>query len=380
MANASTLLLTVALLATPIILFAIDRFPKWLQKFPFVVISLVVLLRIIAFWRIDLTDAQVVGYLPEDVSGLAALLYIFSGPDGLMLGLLFGFSIGLALRKQDLIESRWSAFLWVLILGWEINPEGFSSIAITPLSSYPSTLDWQSAAYPVIGFLLSTIVLPTMLEMGPSPSIRNIASFSILIAFIDLSNSPIAWMLLGLTAHRLSASKVDYTRGIASRRRWLGLLLIFSLSLGLLVYALILDSPTNESTIWASRYAIGWILLCGIAGALTPLAGFDSRPRPEAWGFLSGLILAPALLPNLHHIEVFHFPIIMISIIMPWVGTLPEFRPKLSRNRRLVESLIFISIVPLSLFFSKYIPKALLVLMLLLPLFISITIPVDEEE
>ena len=76
MANASTLLLTVALLVTPIILFAIDRFPKWLQKFPFVVISLVVLLRIIAFWRIDLTDAQVVGYLPEDVSGLAALLYL----------------------------------------------------------------------------------------------------------------------------------------------------------------------------------------------------------------------------------------------------------------------------------------------------------------
>ena len=84
--------------------------------------GLVVILRLIAFWKIDLTDAHVVGYLPNDVTGLATLMHIFAGPDGLMLGLLFGFSAGLTLRANHLLEYRWAAFIWVLILGWEIIP------------------------------------------------------------------------------------------------------------------------------------------------------------------------------------------------------------------------------------------------------------------
>ena len=77
--------------------------------------SLVVLHRIFAFWKVDLTDSQVVGFLPSDITGIEALMYIFSGPDGLMLGLLFGFSIGLAIRTKKNHEYRWAAFIWILI-------------------------------------------------------------------------------------------------------------------------------------------------------------------------------------------------------------------------------------------------------------------------
>ena len=380
MANATTLMLTVALLATPVILFTADRLPKWLQKFPIFVVGLVVILRIIAFWKVDLTDAQVVGYLPSDVTGIGTLLYVFSGPDGLMLGLLFGFAIGLSTRVNQIEEFRWSALIWVLILGWEINPDGFSTIASTSLSSLPSVLDWQSIAYPIVGLLLSSFVIPSFVHMDSTPSMKNLTSFCIIIAFTDLTNSPIAWMLLALNVHRYSALRVDAIRGISSRRRWVGLLLIFVSTLALLIYSLIQNPIPIDSPLWTSRYAFGWILVCGIAGALTPLAGFDARPRPEAWGFLTGMILAPSLLPNLTNIEAFHLPLAIIAIIMPWVGTLPEERPKLSRNRRLIECLLLILVLPVALNLSNSIPVTLLIILVILPLFFQFSTSVQEEE
>ena len=379
MANLTTLLLTVALLATPLVLFFADRLPKWLHNFPICIVGLVVILRLIAFWKIDLTDAHVVGYLPNDVTGLATLMHIFTGPDGLMLGLLFGFSAGLTLRANHLLEYRWAAFIWVLILGWEINPDGFATIASTPLSSQPSVLDWQSLAYPIIGLLLSGLVVPSLTRQETTPSMHTIALFCVLIAFIDLTNSPIAWMLLGLTAHRFSASRADSHRGIASRRRWVGLLFIFVITLILLFYSA-MQSTSTESVTWAARYAIGWILLSGILGALTPLAGFDAHPRPEAWGFLTGMVVAPALLPNIAHIGSFQFPLLIIAIIMPWIGTLPEARPKLSPNRRLLELIVFLLIMPLALHLSLHISTSILTMLLVAPMFVRFSTSVQEEE
>ena len=380
MANLTTLLLTVALLATPLVLFFVDRLPTWLQKFPICIVGLVVLLRLFAFWEVDLTDAHVVGYLPNDVTGLATLMYIFSGPDGLMLGLLFGFSAGLTFRVNHLQESRWSAFIWVLILGWEINPDGFATIASTPLSSQPSVLDWQSLAYPIIGLLLSGLVVPSLTRQETASSMHIIAIFCVLIAFIDLTNSPIAWMLLGITAHRSSALRVDSSRGIASRRRWVGLLVIFVMTVILLLYSVMQNPSSDDSITWAARYAIGWILLCGILGALTPLAGFDAHPRPEAWGFLTGMVVAPALLPNIAHIGTFQLPLLIAVIIMPWIGTLPEARPKLSRNRRLLELTAFTLLLPLVLYLSPFISSSILALLLVAPLLIRFSPPVKEEE
>ena len=380
MANLTTLLLTVALLATPLVLFFADRLPKWLHNFPICIVGLVVILRLIAFWKIDLTDAHVVGYLPNDVTGLATLMHIFAGPDGLMLGLLFGFSAGLTLRANHLLEYRWAAFIWVLILGWEINPDGFSSISSTSLSSLPSVLDWQSLAYPIIGLLLSMLVIPSLVQHESKPSLHLVATFCILIAFIDLTNSPIAWMLLGLTVHRSSALRADSLRGIASRKRWIGLLLIFVLTFALLSYALIQDSNSTHNLWWTSRFALGWIGLCGICGALTPLAGFDAHPRPEAWGFLTGMILAPSLLPNLSHIETFQLPLLIIAIVMPWLGTLPEERPKLSVNRRLLEFVLLLSVLPLALYLNEFLPTSFLIVLLIFPLFLQLSTSVQEEE
>ena len=380
MANATTLLLTVALLTTPIILFSTERLPKWLHKFPFYIVSLVVLLRIFAFWKVDLTDSQVVGFLPSDIIGIQTVLYIFSGPDGLMLGLLFGFSIGLAIGAKQNHEYRWAAFIWILILGWEINPDGFSSIPSTSLSSLPSVLDWQSLAYPIIGLLLSMLVIPSLVQNQSKPSLHLAATFCILIAFIDLTNSPIAWMLLGLTVHRSSALRADSLRGIASRKRWIGLLLIFVLTFVLLFYALIQHSNSTHNMLWTSRFALGWIGLCGICGALTPLAGFDAHPRPEAWGFLTGMILAPSLLPNLSHIETFQLPLLIIAIVMPWLGTLPEERRKLSVNRRLLEFVLLLSVLPLALYLNEFLPTSFLIVLLIFPLFLQLSTSVQEEE
>ena len=92
MASGTTLMLTAALLIVPVLFLTRDWMPKWIHRVPFAIISLAVIFRIHAFWSIDLTDAQVVGYLPSDVAGITTILHIFDGPSGLMLGLLFGFS------------------------------------------------------------------------------------------------------------------------------------------------------------------------------------------------------------------------------------------------------------------------------------------------
>jgi hypothetical protein len=141
-----------------------------------------------------------------------------------------------------------------------------------------------------------------------------------------------------------------------------------------------MQSTSTESVTWAARYAIGWILLCGILGALTPLAGFDAHPRPEAWGFLTGMVVAPALLPNIAHIGSFQFPLLIIAIIMPWIGTLPEARPKLSPNRRLLELIVFLLIMPLALHLSLHISTSILTMLLVAPMFVRFSTSVQEEE
>ena len=97
MANGTTQVLTAALLIVPVLLMCRDWMPKWIHRVPFTIVSIAIIFRIFAFWTIDLTDSQVGGYLPEDVFGFATILHIFDGPSGLMLGLLLGFSAGIAL-------------------------------------------------------------------------------------------------------------------------------------------------------------------------------------------------------------------------------------------------------------------------------------------
>ena len=125
---------------------------------------------------------------------------------------------------------------------------------------------------------------------------------------------------------------------------------------------------------------MGWILLCGIGGALIPTMGFDDTPRPEAWGFHSGLILAPALLPGLPLIQTAHLPILIIVIVIPILATLPEYRPSLDWKRRGLESIILLSILPFVLVLSAHLPVSLVVLLTLIPLLLKFQDSVDEEE
>ena len=382
MASATTLVLTGALLLAPVFLLARDWMPAWSHKVPFAIISLAVLLRIHAFWTIDLTDAQVVGYLPDDVIGMATILHIFDGRSGLMLGLLFGFSGGLALAEPKRIELRWATLCWILLLGWGIDSDGFASIISTPLTAHPSVLDWHSVVYPLLGLGLSLLVIPTLVNIDTAPTPQLVAAISMCILLLDLSSSPVAWMLLSLVAHRLSSLRIHASRGASSHRRWMGLMSSFFLSAVLLIIGLSWSSTLGGfwDSFWPSRLAIGWILLCGIGGALTPTMGFDANPRPEAWGFHTGIILAPALLPDIAMIQLSLLPILIISIVMPIIATLPEYRPSIDWKRRGLESVLLLSTLPLALFLSDLIPPSFVVIIAMLPLLIRFKHSVGEEE
>ena len=382
MASATTLVLTVALLLVPILLLVRDWMPAWSHKIPFAIISLAILLRIHAFWTINLTDAQVVGYLPEDVSGLATILHIFDGPSGLMLGLLLGFSAGIALAVPNPIEHRWATLCWILLLGWGMDSDAFATIASTPLTNHPSTLNWYSAIYPFLGLGLSLLVIPTLVNIDTASTPRLVAAISICIIFLDISSSPVAWMLMGLMAHRQSSLRIHTSRGAASHRRWLGLMTTFFLSAVLLIIGLSWSSIFDGIwiSIWPLRWTIGWILLCGIGGAMTPTMGFDANPRPEAWGFHTGIILAPALMPGIALIQHAQLPILVIAIVMPIIATLPEYRPSIDWKRRGLEAILLISILPFALFLTDTVPVSLVVVIALLPLLIKFKHSVGEEE
>jgi len=156
----------------------------------------------------------------------------------------------------------------------------------------------------------------------------------------------------------------------------------FFVSAGLLMIGLSWPSiPDNILLpLWSARLAIGWILLCGIVGAMTPAMGFDANPRPEAWGFLSGIILAPALMPGIALIQHAQFPIFVIAIVMPIIATHPEFRPSIDWKRRILEFTALISILPLTLLLSDKIPVSFVALIILLPLLIKFQHSVNEEE
>ena len=383
MASGTTLMLTAALLIVPVLFLVRDWMPNWIHRVPFVIISLAVILRINAFWSIDLTDAQVVGYLPNDVTGITRILHIFDGPSGLMIGLLFGFSCGLALiAPSSANEYRWAILCWILILGWGVDSDGFATIAATPLTDQASILDWHSILFPLLGLGLSIVVIPTLvnIEHASPPSIA--ATFSIGVLLLDLSSSPVAWMLVSLVSHRLSSLRIHAKRGAATQRRWVGLIATFFASFVLIVIGLSWMAMPEQigQAVWTSRFAIGWILLCGIGGALTPTMGFDAYPRPEAWGFHTGIILAPAMLPNLALIEYAQLPILIIVITMPILATLPEYRPQIDWKRRCMEFILLISILPLTLYLSAIIPVSLIVIIAIIPLLIQFEHSVDEEE
>tara|TARA_B100000686_G_C16153680_1_gene648051 strand:- start:113 stop:442 length:330 start_codon:yes stop_codon:yes gene_type:complete len=108
--------------------------------------------------------------------------------------------------------------------------------------------------------------------------------------------------------------------------------------------------------------------------------GYDAVPRPEAWGFHSGLIIAPALLPDLEYIQFAQLPILVVGITMPILATLPEYRPEMGWKRRGLEGILLVSVLPICLYLSKMTHLSLIAIILILPLLIRFEHSVDEEE
>ena len=90
--------------------------------------------------------------------------------------------------------------------------------------------------------------------------------------------------------------------------------------------------------------------------------------------------MAPALLPNMSLIEYTQFPIIIIGIVMPYLAILPEYRPKIESKKRLIQFILLISILPISMYMSSYIPPSLILILLVSFLLIRIDQSEEEEE
>ena len=374
-------ILTAALFLVPLSLMDKQWIPKWSIRVPLLLTTAAVIFRIIAFWSGDSSDAHVVGYLPADSTGLSRILHVFDGPNGLMLGLLWGYTIGIATSRPNRNSRRWYTLCWITLLLFGVDSAAFSNIGSSGLTNAPSVLDANSLIYPFLGFTISAIVIPTYVEFDSSSNLRIIAAISCTILLFDVSSEPIAWVFICLFIHQLSSKRIHKLRGVATKNRWLGLLVVFYSSIIFLTIAVFwIISQDNSELFWSSRYALGWIFLCGCVGSLMPLVGFDSKPRPEVWGFLTGIILAPALLPNTHLMETTLLPILLLSISMPIIATLPEYRRNMTQKQRLLEwfSLTILVLIVMSLY--QYIDLSLIAIILFTPFFIRTAISDDEEE
>lgn len=402
-------LLTIALLSIPPLLVCHPWLPARLSRIvhllPVILIGGAVLFRAQVMWTADGHDAQVVGWLPAGTAGASALLHIFDGPAGLMLGLLFGFALGIAIRPKDYLTLRlyrWAALCWIVLLGWGTPSDGFArNVASMPLSEFASETDWKNLISPLLGLGLSLIVLPTLsfAEISDSnsvPEIQLIAAISISLLLLDLSTgtamSAVMILLLGAMAHIIVALWIQEKRGQAQRGKWSGLLLVFFYSSFFIIIGMaFLASSEPQITglgdaIWSSRMTVGWILVCGLAGTLLPTIGWDARPRPEVWGFLSGLLVAPALLPRMELVEHSFLPILLLCVTMPMMASFIESRPEFSVRRRILEFLLILGVhsTAILLVAMNVLPLTMIVLIILLPIcwiqHQSYTSNSDEEE
>lgn len=387
-------LLTIALLSVPALLASHPWLPPRISRIvhliPALLLGGAVLFRIQAMWIADRQDAQVVNWLPANTDGPAALLHIFDGPAGLMLGLLFGFALGIAIRGKDHLTlriHRWAALCWLILLGWGTPSDGFARyIDATSLTAFASETDWKSLAIPLLGLGLSLVVIPTLSQAeisGPNSisTIQIIAAFSIGLLLLDLSDeialSAVMIVLVGSLAHLIVSLWIEEKRGQAQRGKWYGLLVVFFYSTFAIILGLSFLASSApqvigiEDAIWSSRFSVGWIILCGLVGSLLPTVGWDSRPRPEIWGFLSGLLVASALLPRMELIEYSLLPVLLLGVTMPIMASLIEPKSEVSVLQRMVELfLILVShIVSIILVSKEILPLTAMILFILLPIF-----------
>lgn len=340
---------------------------------PLVLTVLALLFRVNAFLSGDGRDAQVAAWLPEGVGGVAALPYIFAGEVGAMFGVLLGFAAMLAWTTKSanshdstqVRTMRWAALLWIVLLGWGTPSDAFSISAIASgLPPYGSAPELFGLDMILLGALLVHPLLSTLVRLEIH-SLRFVSKkrlgaallvgcLAMLISQSGRMGEGVAVLVLGIVlvgagGHLIVSEKIYELRGQGKGRKWTGLLRTFVHS-GLLIILgtawVAYQDPSVESfynAIWQTRLISGWVLACGLVGAMSPMAGFDSRPRPEAWGWHSGTLLALLILPGLPFATAAVAPVFLAVTTVPILATHLERRPNLRPVRRIIESGLIIA-------------------------------------
>lgn len=271
---------------------------------------------------------------------------------------------------------RWQGYVWIIVLIGFIPSESFA-VHSTPLTFSGSELMTLPA-------IVSLLILGVMLGFWPlaiSKLSRSgvkhlgrlaVVSGAVIISLIFLtidsikldhfSDLPalfstnevgsltltmsILILLFGWPMFLTITDKVHEKRGVAKGRRWLGLQRTFGHTLVLTwVSGAVLLEPLPHIAGWSSAFWLSFTLtlplaVTGLFGTLLPMAGLDSRPRPEAWGFFLMMTLAIPLLTIREPLTALLAPGFFLSMTtLPLLATHPEKRPDLKMAKRLLESL-----------------------------------------
>ena len=368
-------ILTIALLAMPPLMLLDSRLrhrPRlhmWAPRLPFLLMLLALASRITPLTALDGRDAQVAATAADGVTGL---LHIFDGQAGMVLAILTGFSLYIfaeSLRgwsdAQRLRHLRWSAPVWICLLGWGMPENGFAlsqeaaalQVAASPPFGYGG---WALACGWLLAYAISTLV---KVEVAGARALskKDFATSALLLclwfvlaamfadeggAFHTIMAAPLA--IVAATGHAHTSLRIFESRGLATRR-FAGLMRTVMHGFVLLLigsaYILSVDPAWSSfaDAIWSLRRTLALVLVAGLAGAISPVFGFDARPRAEAWGWHLGLILAVLLLPGIDHMETVIPIVFILAITMPILATHVERRPDLHPVRRVGETLVVLA-------------------------------------
>jgi|GEM_PF-876452 hypothetical protein len=279
---------------------------------------------------------------------------------------------------------RWQGLLWVLILIGFIPSDAFAvysepltfigsdvsplviSISLIFTGIFLALWSYSIARFSQFGesqkgdsfIVYGIIVIVSLFFLSmDSASSHQIEQFSELIAMGELVNlsftAALFLLLLGWPLFLTLLDKVDQIRGVAKGRRWFGLQWIFGYTLALVWTsgALLLEPLPHitglGSAFWLSLTLILPLAIAGLFGTLLPMAGLDSRPRPEAWGFFLMMTISLPLLTIREPLTAILVPGLFIAMTSALLlATHFEKRPNLLMQHRMIESIpIFIATI-----------------------------------
>lgn len=368
---------------------------RTLTIIPVILVSIVIYDLASAHHSQDLTYAHVAQYGVESSSTLSRMVHGAFGPDSFpWIQVIFLFVLTTFVSEQvrwskkefdSLLgegESgarraevlRWHGFIWLVILIGLIPSDTFAvytepqpfigvdpsgatevsrivagvSLGVWPplIARFSQNGDHSKALFLSLILPISLCLLATQGLGGPSaPPLSELLSLGKaddLATVLALTPLFLAWPLFLSMMER-----VHTERGMAKGRRWLGLQRTLGHTLGVtwIGGAVILQTLPHidgwGSAFWLSLTLTVPLAAVGLLGTILPMAGLDSRPRPEVWGFNLLIILTLPLLTIREPLTLVLVPGLFMSMTtLPLLATHPEKRGDLSVPRRIVESAV----------------------------------------